>query len=579
METESQGTAMHKEGKLDAQNEHRLQSAIQAQQNDQAEHALTLYQIILKEYPKHSMVLHLVGITFAQLNQLKQAIPYFERAIACQPNHPIYVASLANAYRRDQKIEKAVELFNQALTLNPSLVSAHNNLALIYFAKAPEKARYHFEQAINIKPDHIDANYNLGLLLINLNKHKAEEYFQRVIKLNSDHVGALFQLAQLYHANKAYLKAQPLYQKILNLQPNDPECLNKLGLILLEQDQFDQGLNYLEQALKIDQSIDDIHHNLACCYLHKKNYQDALTHWLKHLKINKDLDTYYNVGVCYLYLGRYDDCTDQLFHVIKEDPKHYQSLINLGAAFLQKGQSAVACEYYKRAQELQPTESIAYILSALEQSQSPHLAPEDYISGLFDNYAYHYDNHLCDVLSYKLPERLKRLMTEQLNVNKNSQAILDLGCGTGLAGKAVSEFSQTLVGIDLSKNMLSEAKKKNIYQKLICANILKLQDDLARKYDVVICADTLPYFGNLNDLFSIAQQYLKKKGHWIISIESDYADDYKLTESARYTHSPKYIERCATKYNFSVSHSENIHLRTQQKTLIEGMIFILQHQS
>tara|TARA_B100001989_G_C24543455_1_gene469094 strand:+ start:1356 stop:3068 length:1713 start_codon:yes stop_codon:yes gene_type:complete len=570
---------MHKEGKLDAQNERRLQSAIQAQQNDQPEQALTQYQIILKTYPKHSMVLHLVGITFAQLNQLKQAITYFERAISCQPNHPIYIASLANAYRRNHKIEKAVELFNKALAINPSLVSAHNNLALIYFNKAPEQARYHFEQAIMIKPDHLDANYNLGLLLTKLNKHKAEECFQKVIKLNSEHVGALFQLAQLHHANKAYLKAQPLYQKILNLQPNDPECLNKLGLILLEQDHFDQGLDYLEQALKIDQNIEDIHHNLACCYLHKKNYQDALAHWLKHLKVSQDLDTYYNIGVCYLYLGRYDDCTDQLFHVIKKDPKHYQSLINLGAAFLQKGQATVACEYYKRAQALKPTESIAYILSALEQSQSPQTAPEDYISGLFDNYAYHYDNHLCDVLSYKLPDRLKSLMIEQLNFDKNSQQILDLGCGTGLAGKAVSEFSQALVGIDLSKNMLNEAKKKNIYQKLIAANVLTLQHHLAHKQDVVICADTLPYFGNLNDVFSIVQQYLKKQGHWIISIESDYANDYKLTETARYTHSPKYIESCANKYSFSIAHSENIHLRTQQKTLIEGMIFILQYHA
>ncbi|WP_434057071.1 methyltransferase domain-containing protein, partial [Candidatus Pseudothioglobus singularis] len=36
---------------------------------------------------------------------------------------------------------------------------------------------------------------------------------------------------------------------------------------------------------------------------------------------------------------------------------------------------------------------------------------------------------------------------------------MDLGCGTGLAGKDLRDISTNLFGVDISENMISEAKK------------------------------------------------------------------------------------------------------------------------
>lgn len=567
---------MLKEQKLDATNEQRLHTALQFQQSDQPEKALTHYQIILKSYPGHAMILHLIGITFAQTDQLDFAIDHFQQSITKQPNNPIYHASLANAYRRKKNIDHAIEHFQIALDLNPSLVSAHNNLALIYFSSDPEKAQSHLEQALKSRPDHCDANYNLGLLLISRNKHKAKYLFKRVIDVNPSHVSATFQLAQLYHAEKSYLKALPLYEKIIDIQPDDPECLNKIGLIHLAQDRFDEGLACLQKAFKINPELTDIHHNLACLYLHKKEYQKALTHWMKYLKTNQDNDTYYNIGVCYLYLGRYDDCTAHLFHVIKKDPNHYKSLINLGAAFLQKNHPSSACIYYKRAQEISPTPAIAHILSALQQSSKPDTMPSDYVVDLFDNYAFHYDNHLCDVLDYQLPKHIQHLIQSHLHLDLNSLFALDLGCGTGLSGQVIRPFCSSLIGIDLSPNMIEIAQKKSIYDQLICADIMATQAQYSQKVDLLLTADTVPYFGDLHSLFQLSLQYLKSDGYWILSIESDYSKPYDLMTSARFSHSPDYIIDLASQYGFSVFHSENVQLRTQQNQYITGMLFALQ---
>ena len=48
--------------------------------------------------------------------------------------------------------------------------------------------------------------------------------------------------------------------------------------------------------------------------------------------------------------------------------------------------------------------------------------------------------------------------------------IIDAGAGTGLAGEELFKLGYTNIdALDISQEMLNEAKKKNIYKKLICA--------------------------------------------------------------------------------------------------------------
>ena len=55
--------------------------------------------------------------------------------------------------------------------------------------------------------------------------------------------------------------------------------------------------------------------------------------------------------------------------------------------------------------------------------------------------------------------------------NTQSQIrIIDAGAGTGLAGVELFKLGYTNIdALDVSQEMLNEAKKKNIYKKLICA--------------------------------------------------------------------------------------------------------------
>ena len=72
--------------------------------------------------------------------------------------------------------------------------------------------------------------------------------------------------------------------------------------------------------------------------------------------------------------------------------------------------------------------------------------------------------------------------------------IIDAGAGTGLAGETLNKLGYTDIdALDLSKEMLNEAEKKNVYKKLICAplNEQRNPDIETAEYHALICTGTL----------------------------------------------------------------------------------------
>jgi ubiquinone/menaquinone biosynthesis C-methylase UbiE len=70
-------------------------------------------------------------------------------------------------------------------------------------------------------------------------------------------------------------------------------------------------------------------------------------------------------------------------------------------------------------------------------------------------------------------------------------AILDAGCGTGLAGEELHRRGVTTIdGIDLSLEMLKVAAEKSVYRRLTEADMTKRLDIADNAYDGVICVGT-----------------------------------------------------------------------------------------
>jgi len=83
---------------------------------------------------------------------------------------------------------------------------------------------------------------------------------------------------------------------------------------------------------------------------------------------------------------------------------------------------------------------------------------------------------------------------------KNTQKILEFGCGTGLVGLNIAPFVKEVTGIDTSKEMVKKfnekANKLNLNAKAYQKDIFEIDE----KFDAVISSMTLHHIKDINKL-------------------------------------------------------------------------------
>jgi predicted TPR repeat methyltransferase len=215
----------------------------------------------------------------------------------------------------------------------------------------------------------------------------------------------------------------------------------------------------------------------------------------------------------------------------------------------------------------------------LSQDQRLLASPPDYIKNLFDAYADHYESHLLQSLDYQVPELLFNAVSNVITNPGQALDILDLGCGTGLTGIPFRPMAKTLVGVDLAEKMLAVAAEKNIYTRLVPADITTYLQQQPMAFDLLIAGDTLVYIGDLSAFFQGAAKVLRPGGLLAFNTEITDSADYTMNQSGRFSHQQKYLDALAQQNNFKVAFYQKTITRQQNNEPVYGHLYVLAKQS
>ena len=136
-------------------------------------------------------------------------------------------------------------------------------------------------------------------------------------------------------------------------------------------------------------------------------------------------------------------------------------------------------------------------------------------------------------------------------------------------------IARRLKGVDLSANMLAQARSRGVYSELEC---IELTDYLARcdaEFDLVVAADVFIYLGDLAPVFAGVRRALRAGGRFAFSVEAGEAQDCELAATRRYRHSRPYLERLAAEHGFDVDAIENGVLRREAGSPVHGHLALL----
>jgi len=355
------------------------------------------------------------------------------------------------------------------------------------------------------------------------------------------------------------------------------ESFNDQGIKLIRKNQFIEAKNSFEKALELKPDFTDAINSLGIVNHKLGNLNQAVRLFKKVVALDSNyaLESENKIlSVIYFFSqGNIQEALETLNMLVKRNPRDALLFNMLGGCYASIGDSEMAIANYQKALEFEPEYPIPkHMFNSLTGHTSKE-PPKQYVKNLFDDYAYRFNDALVNNLQYNLPFIIKELILQSNSEKSKYKNVIDLGCGTGLAGKDLRYISSNLTGVDISENMISEAKKLDIYDTLIVGDIVEKLNASQDKFDLLLALDVLIYIGDVQSIFKAVHKSCEPDSLFVFSVEIQDENGYSLLKSSRYAHSDEYIMKQSNGL-FDLVNSQNVRLRKEGENWIEGKVYV-----
>ncbi|GEP10899.1 class I SAM-dependent DNA methyltransferase [Methylobacterium gnaphalii] len=250
--------------------------------------------------------------------------------------------------------------------------------------------------------------------------------------------------------------------------------------------------------------------------------------------------------------------------------------LSLGSGTPEEGEAARTA--YATALDIDPDDALGARLHLAELGAGDALAAitPSYVRALFDGYAARFERHLVGDLRYRGPELILQALDALPDAPGRFETALDLGCGTGLMGRALAGRVGTLAGVDLSPEMLALARRSGLYARLYEGELTAfLADEPPESASLVIAADVLIYLPDLVPVFAAIGRVLRPGALAVVSVQSHDGDGVVLGADGRYAHGDAHLRAAVRDAALDLAALPHAAVRQQRGQDVPGRIAVL----
>jgi tetratricopeptide (TPR) repeat protein len=242
------------------------------------------------------------------------------------------------------QVDRAIELFEGVVWLEPNHAEAHYNLGVLKGEQGRwDDAMLALAKAAALRPKDHEPHLAMGIVATQKgDDNRAIHEFIETLKLQPDFAEAHFRLAEIYQRRKLDDMAVGEYRATVRCDPQNLPARFALGYLSDKKGDLDEAIRYFREVTEIDPRQVEGHYNLGLAYGRKSmvgladlptpdltDYNVlAMEAFQKTLSWNPNhAGARYNLAVSYLYQGRGD---------VKRAKEHLEILASLDPPLAEK---------------------------------------------------------------------------------------------------------------------------------------------------------------------------------------------------------------------------------------------------
>ena len=296
----------------------------------------------------------------------------------------------------------------------------------------------------------------------------------------------------------------------------------------------------------------------------------------KAIELKADyIEDYNDLGVIFERLNKSKEAATNFKKAIEIKPDYPEAIFNMGRNLKALDKFDEASKLFDQVLKIYPEDHLGAILelASMGKKNIPNKTPKKYMQNFYRTKSNGWDNQKkSKYQGHKLIENAFK----QTYIKENKMHILDLGCGTGSLVGFLRPYASRLVGVDLSADMIAEAKKKELYDTLHNKELDRYLEETSSQYDVVIAAAVMIHFFDLENTFTLIRNILKKDGKFIFSVFEGRKKDRELNSFLMYSHSDSYINTLADRLKFKINYKQSGVHEYHKGNPVEALIYVFQ---
>ena len=311
---------------------------------------LRILKLDLEERPNHPFVLFNFAMTYAEMGEFEEALPWIERCLAASKPHESHLAKThsykANCLFQLGRYKESLEVCQAARSVFPLDAELLFREAMaLHELKSLHDAILRYQELLNL-PKHdafrstdpgiegYKCRFNLGVAFRDAGElDDAELQWRLVLEQYSDYVPAAQALCDLLVEQERFVTATIVAEQ-LSLQPNSgPAGLLQLSRIIEIQHGADSAFQFLTQ--------------------HLNEFEVLIEEYCRHLFAREE----------------WEKCLSILHSLLAISPDNASALHNIGAAYLQVGDKEQAHEALSQSLRIRPNStSTQELMSIVNQT-------------------------------------------------------------------------------------------------------------------------------------------------------------------------------------------------------------------